>query len=142
MAVHIIKGCPADKWEEVQAIQDEPFVYIMSNGSRWFGEEEGDIAELLEVLSKHRIDYERFTPGYIHTLNPCEGIYNPAWNFENEEPRWINGPRMYRGEVHRFGGNFEHISHVFSIDTNDPATIVALTAAIEANQFVQEEIAA
>lgn len=124
----IIKGCPRDKWEEVQAIQHEPFVYIKSNGSRWLGDEEGDIPELLEVLRTWKLDSRMFHHGFI-TVNPCQGIPDP-----HAHGKYIDGPRLYSCEgVHSFFGNFVEVSHVFSIDTNDAETIAALTSAIEAN---------
>lgn len=132
--MHIVKGCPRDKWEEVQAIQHEPFIYIMGNGSKWAGEEEDDLPELLTVLATHPLD-PRFETFY--TINPCEGIKNPdycPWERGNTEPAYLNGPRFYQCEAARFFGNFLTISHGFSIDTNDPATIEQLVAAIQANQ--------
>lgn len=131
----IIKGAPSEKWEAVQAIQNEPFVYIMSNGSKWAGEEEDDIATLLDVLTKYRLDYERFDNEF-YSVNPCHGVLNPnyiAW--EKTEPHYIDGPRMYEcDDVYRFFGNFLNLSHVFNIDTNDRETIDSLVKAIEANK--------
>jgi hypothetical protein len=31
----IIKGTPREKWDEVQTIQHQPFIFIQSNGSKW-----------------------------------------------------------------------------------------------------------
>lgn len=138
----IIKGCPRDKWEEVQSIQHQPFIYIQSNGSRWAGEEEGDIAELLDTLAKYRLDYDRFGLSF-YTVNPCAGVSNPdALSWEPDSPtnrHWIDGPRLYScdGGVHFFG-NFLEVSHVFSITTNHQPTIDALVAAIEANRLLPE----
>lgn len=131
--LHIIKGAPCDKWEEVQAIQRDPFIYIMSCGSRWAGEEAGDIAELLNVLGKYRLDTKRF--GHFYSLDPCSWAYNSKWTPGCGEPHYVDGERMYACDgVYRFFGNFEELSHVFNIDTNDPETIAALIAAIEANK--------
>src|SRR5882672_8475198 len=66
----IIKGCPRDKWEEVQAIQHEPFIYIQGNGSKWAGDVEDDVDKLLEVLAKYRLDYDRFGLEF-YDINPC-----------------------------------------------------------------------
>jgi hypothetical protein len=133
--VTIIKGAPCDKWDEVQAVQNTPFVYIMSNGSRWAGEDEGDIAELLEVLRTSKLDRKRF--GRFYSENPCHGAPNPKytpWNPDCGEEPYIDGPRMYSCDgVVRFFGNFEDVSHVFHIDTNHKPTIDALIAAIDAN---------
>lgn len=132
--MHIIKGCPRDKWEEVQAIQHEPFLYIMGNGSKWAGEEEDNLDTLLLMLSNHRLDMELT---YINA-NPCTAIDNPGWTWANDVPRWIDGPRMYACEgVVRFVGNFLTYSHGFSIDTNDPDTIATLTRAIELNAHIE-----
>jgi hypothetical protein len=140
--LHIIKGCPRDKWEEVQAIQHDPFVYIMGNGSKWAGQEEDDIETLLDVLAKYRLDVERFGPEF-YDINPCTGIRNPkAPNFGPDDPanpHWIDGPRLYACDgVYRFGGNFLNLSHGFSVDTNHKPTINALIAAIEANKNLPE----
>jgi hypothetical protein len=140
-APRVIKGAPGGpdgKWEEVQAIQHEPFVYIMSNGSKWAGEEADDIAELLAALATHRLDDERFDSSF-YSVNPCQGERNPAYcAFEKSGPTnqaYIDGARMYECEgVYRFFGNFLGVSHVFHIDTNHKPTIDALIAAIEANK--------
>lgn len=130
MEPRVIKGCPRDKWEEVQAIQHEPFVYIMGNGSKWAGEEEDDIDKLLEVLAKYRLD-DRLGPEF-YTVNVCRGVRNPDANGTRQ---WIDGPRLYECEgVYRFCGNFLEISHGFSIDTNHMPTIDALVTALEANR--------
>lgn len=139
---HIIKGSPREKWEEVQAIQHEPFIYIMSNGSRWMGEEEGDIDELLGVLAKYRLNYEMFGPSF-YSVDPCTWADNPKckrWEPLTPENRhYIDGPRLYAEDgVYRFFGNFLEVSHVFSIDTNHKPTIDALVAAIEANKELAE----
>lgn len=127
----IIKGCPRDKWDEVQAIQHEPFVYIMGNGSKWYGEEEDDLDELFKVLADTPLDPR--WEDHI-TIDPCEGVQNPHWAWGNGEPQWIDGPRMYAVHVVRFQGNFLEVSHGFTIDTNVPEIIERLTAAIRANQ--------
>lgn len=138
--VHIIKGCPRDKWEEVQAIQHEPFIYIQSNGSRWAGEEEGDIPELLETLAKYRLDSDRFE--HFYSENPCYAELNPhaiRWEpWTKENPHYIDGRRMYEVDTVHFFGNFECVSHVFRITTNHKPTIAALIAAIDANEYVQD----
>lgn len=131
----IIKGAPCDKWEEVQAIQNEPFIYIMGNGSKWAGQEEDDIDTLLDVLSKYQLDYNRF--GDFYTVDPCTGVRNPDWTYSSDQPQWIDGPRLYSCDgVVRFFGNFLKLSHGFSIDTNDKPTIDTLIAAIENNKNV------
>ena len=130
----IIKGCPRDKWDEVQAIQHEPFVYIMGNGSKWMGEEADGIDELLKTLAEHPLDPRFEEYGNFITHDPCVGVQNPNWTWGNGEPQWIDGPRMYESHVVRFGGNFFEVSRGFSIDTNVPEIIERLTQAIRANQ--------
>lgn len=130
----IIKGSPCDKWEEAQAAQHAPFIYIMSCGSRWAGEEPGDIADLLGALKSATLDPKFEKYGNFINTNPCDAASNPKWGYGNNEPKWIDGKPLYAVPgVYRFFGNFLDLSHVFSIDTNDAPTIRALTAAIEAN---------
>lgn len=135
MNATIIKGAPLHKWESVQVIQDQPFIYVMSNGSRWMGEEAGEIAELLKMLDAYDLDMRRFENGFI-TVNPCDAAYNPKWTYASpgNVPRYIDGKRLYACDgVVRFFGNFAEYSHVFNIDTNDSETIAALTSAIDRN---------
>lgn len=131
----IIKGCPADKWDEVQAAQHEPFIYIMGNGSKWAGEEEDDLPQLLHMLENHPLDITRFDNFY--TVNPCSGVVNPDWTWGSDEkttPHWIDGPRLYACDgVVDFFGNFADYSHGFSIATNDKETIDTLISAINRN---------
>jgi hypothetical protein len=133
--MHIIKGCPRDQWDNVQAIQHEPFVYIMNNGSHFAGQEEDDLSELLRMLSTHPLDATYEERGGFETVDPCEGVTNPEWTWGNDAPRWIDGPRLYACEgVVRFGGNFLTYSHGFSLDTNHAPTIAALREAIAGNR--------
>jgi len=130
----IVKGAPCDKWEEVQSIQHEPFIYIMSNGSKWAGEEPDDVAELLQVLGNHALEFERFHHSF-YSANPCHWAHNENYTPENGQPRYIDGARMYQCDgVFRFFGNFLEVSHVFHIDTNHKPTINALVSAIEQNR--------
>lgn len=121
-----IKGTPCDKWAEVQSVQHSPFVYIASNGSRWMGEEVGDIDELLYALeNKGALDVRMF--GSFINDNPCEGV------FDANTRKYVDGPRMFDVPVTYFFGNFEEYSHVFSIYTNNAETIELLTSAINRN---------
>ena len=139
----VIKGSPGGpegKWEAVQAMQHEPFIFIQSCGSRWLGQEERDIAELLEVLANYRLRQEGFGGSY-YTVNPCTWAHNPMWQWDSppEVNKYVDGPRLYSCDgVVRFFGNFEKLSHVFNIDTNHKPTIDALIAAIENNVNVVE----
>lgn len=126
MEPKIIKGCPRDKWDEVQALQGEPFIYIMSNGSKWAGEEEDDVQDLLAVLAEHPLD-PRFED-YGNFINP-----HPCVAVRDDDGKWVDGDRQYQADVTSFFGNFLGLSHVFNIDTNHQPTIDALTTAIKAN---------
>ncbi len=81
---------------------------ITSNGSKWAGESPDTVDELCAVLQSHTLD--RIFEGY--------------GNFVIADA----------GEPLRFWGNFFDVSHVFSIDTDEPAVIERLTALIRANQ--------
>ena len=129
--MNVIKGCPRDKWAEVQAIQHQPFIYIHHNGSKWAGEEPDDVQSLLDCLKAHRFNAKDWDTGF--TDNPCEGIYNPDFQRGGDQPQWIDGPRMYACDAVRFSGNFEDVSHGFCIDTNHAPTISALKSALAAN---------
>jgi len=122
----IIKGCPRDKWEEVQAIQDQPFIYIQYNGSRWAGEEEGDIPELADMLRNYALQPDGFSH---YSKDPCHGVEDPA-----RRGHYIDGPRMYRVDgVYHFSGNFYEYSHAFCIHTNHAETIALLVSLFDAN---------
>jgi hypothetical protein len=132
----VIKGW--DKWDDAQAAQHEPFIFIQSNGSKWAGDEEDDIPELLDVLSKYALNFDMFD-GEFYSADPCHGVSNPKYCMwegrDQKEPAYIDGPRMYQCDgVYRFHGNFLELSHVFSIDTNDKETIASLVQAIDANK--------
>lgn len=121
--MNIIKGSIPEKWAEVQASQHSPFVYINSGES---------VEAVLDTLSLYQLSWEY---GAGVTRNPCTGIVNPKWSFASDAsvPHWIDGPRIFDAEVTKFSGNFVDYSAVFDIWTNDPGTIEALTAAINAN---------
>jgi hypothetical protein len=106
----------------------------MSNGSKWAGDEEDNIAELVDALGKYALDFDRF-PGNFRSVDPCHWAYNPRYPATGE-PQYIDGARMYQCDgVVRFFGNFLEVSHVFHIDTNHRPTIDALVAAIDANRI-------
>jgi len=102
----------------------KPTTIIHSNGSKWGGEEQDTIDRLIEVLATETIE-ERFFSTYrvqqedktYKELNLCP----------------IDNDEEHKG-LTRFFGNFEALSHVFRIDTNDIAIIERLTKAIKANK--------
>lgn len=75
------------------------------------------IDELIAMLASHALD-TKFAP-YAH--NVADRL---PWT---ETDRW-----PYLGQV-RFCGNFEEVSHAFSIVTDEPETIVRLMNAIRGN---------
>ena len=81
---------------------------IHSNGSKWAGEDPDTIEQLIAVLGREHLDpkFELYG-GFIQRGESWPGV--------------------------RFFGNFENLSHVFRIDTDDPQVIQVLTTAIEAN---------
>lgn len=133
----VIKGCPRDRWEEVQAIQNKSFNYIMSNGSKWAGDEEDELDKLYQMLEDYSLDVHNqgsLTSDYW-TDNPCEGVRN--WEGKEVDgmvPKWLDGDRLYSVEgITRFTGNFLYYSHGFCIDTNHEGTIHKLKELISNN---------
>lgn len=120
--MNIIKGSIMEKWEEVQAAQHSPFIYLSSGES---------VEVVLGNLERYQLGRDF---GEI-TRNPCSGVVNEKWSFASDSsvPHWIDGPRLFESEVTKISGNFSDYSAVFDIWTNDMDTIAALTAAINAN---------
>ena len=77
---------------------------IISNGSKWHGEEPDDLPTLIRMLATHPL-----------------------------RPKFGNCECDHDGGV-QFLGNFSDLSHVFNIHTNDQAVIDQLRAAIAANR--------
>lgn len=130
-------GGPNGKWDEVQAVQHEPFIYISYCGNS----DENGIAELLEMLGRYRLAvHDRGEKCY--TVNPCHWADNPKydrWDKDSKEEQYIDGPRMYACDgVVRFSGNFERYAFAFGIDTNHKPTIEALLSAIRANESIPD----
>ena len=84
------------------------FTNIISNGSKWAGEDPDTIETLLDVLKEYKLDY-RCRP-FIERFNVC-----PC------------------GEVYHFSGNFKNLSHVFSINTNNKELSKTIMSAISEN---------
>jgi hypothetical protein len=135
-------GGPEGKWDEVQAIQHQPFIYVQYNGSPWAPERtpSEEIALLIKMLGTYRLG-EDWAGEKCYSVNPCVGIENPEWNrWDNRQvEQFIDGPRMYAadGVVH-FSGNFANFAHSFRIDTNHRPTIDALLEAIAKNPGVPD----
>jgi hypothetical protein len=93
---------------------------IISNGSRWFGEEPATIDELVEILK-------------VATLE--DRFFGKYQDRREEEPKtFVLCPISKKEGTYWFFGNFEENSHVFNIETNDAAVIAKLRAAIMANK--------
>jgi hypothetical protein len=91
-------------------------IQIISNGSKWAGEQPDTVEKLIEVLGEQ-------------PLNPTFEGYG---NFIIEE----NTDLVKHGVSVRvrFFGNFARLSHVFNIRTDEPDLIATLTKAIRDNQ--------
>lgn len=81
-------------------------IRINFNGSKWAGEPPDDLETLFDRLKKHKLD-KRFKP-FAKTV---------------------------KGELGQvvFFGNFEDVSHTFSVTTDEPDLIARFIAAIKAN---------
>lgn len=90
---------------------------INYNGSKWAGEEPDSIATLLDVLASE----------VLNRLFECSVGGNPFISKSEVDAKWAPPGTT------RFHGNFLNLSHVFSIDTDEPELVAELTAAIEAN---------
>ena len=102
---------------------------IHSNGSKWAGEEPDSIDRLIEVLAEHTIE-ERFFGPFTVREETEDGESKDVTHYHCPI-KMGSWPR--EGYV-RFFGNFEKLSHVFRIDTNDPDVVLKLVDAIKANE--------
>jgi len=100
---------------------------IESNGSKWGGETPDSIDKLIDVLSKHTLE-ERFFTWFETTGKYPEKIQR----FPIEKITKASRFERYEGYT-LFFGNFETVSHVFRIYSNDPDVIEKLTKAIQNN---------
>ena len=131
-----IKGPMSDCWDQVQAVQDRPFVAIWYIGPPSLGDDQVNIDSLLDVIAQHSLDIEHFG-GKFWTDNPCEGIVTRN---ASGQTVYLDGDPMYHADgVVRFHGNFMVRSHVFCLDTNHIDTIARLKQAIQVNIEFQRE---
>lgn len=84
---------------------------IISNGSKWAGQEPDTIPQLLDVLREWQL-----CPHMVPNISAPTVDHDRSW---------------------RFFGNFKRLSHVFNIRTDDPETIELLRTAIEANASIK-----
>jgi len=91
---------------------------IISNGSKWAGQEPDSIKELIEALKEY----------------PLDPIFEKYGNFINPNPQFLKAEAQekYAGCT-SFWGNFHTVSHGFNIFTDEPEVIEMLSAAIRAN---------
>ena len=101
----------ANNRDTTDAFPDK-FTLIESNGSKWLGQHPDDLDKLYSMLCDHKLILH-FYPGY-------EAIDNYEW---------------YRqlGMI-RFHGNFQDISHCFSVDTNDSGVIKMMLGHLTVNR--------
>lgn len=102
-------------------------IEILSNGSKWAGEPDDTIDELIRVLEEYTLD-PKFE-GYGNFVNR-----NPQWRTEEIEER-------YNGCTVIFG-NFLSYSHVFNIVTDDEDMICQIEKLVEENKKRHAYIAA
>src|ERR1022692_4485831 len=125
-AVVVEVSIPA-KGQTLKFSESKVKTIVVSNGSKWFGQAPDKIEKLLEVLKTEVIE-ERFFAKY-------KKFYGDKWNFITLCPISKQHPLSGGRDKHyTFFGNFEGVSHVFNIETNDPALIEVLKAAIMANE--------
>lgn len=78
----------------------ESKIKIHSNGSKWAGEENDTIDQLIEVLKVNRLDFQMFgCHGFVH--------FREDNGFSSQD---------YRRHNVQISGNFLDISHVFNIE--------------------------
>ena len=120
---------PPRLWPYVLAAQQQPFLYIVSNGSKWAGEDPDGVDDLVRVLREHPLDPRLELYGGFITIDPCRAVRGG-----HNGRQWVDGPRLFDVPVTCFSGNFFTVSHVFDLYTNVPGIITELTQAIRTNQ--------
>lgn len=99
---------------------------IQHNGSKWYGQVPDSIEELLTMLATHPLD--RTFEDYGNFINLATPDRYEHYDRSVKAKEWCQA-----GCTH-FNGNFATYSHAFSVYTNEPAIVDALTTAIRANQ--------
>lgn len=116
----------------VNEVENEPFTIIHSNGSKWFGESPDEIEKLVEMLEQHTLEKRFFFRMAVNDEDgnrQMKGV-TPIIS----EPGWLRPfDEIYPEGTHVFTGNFEKVSHVFRVTTNDCELIELLTEKIKAN---------
>jgi len=98
-------------------------IKIISNGSKFYGQEPDTIEILLDVLKKE-------------TLDP---YWEKLGNFVDRNPNWLKkeAKEKYKDCTVIFG-NFSSVSHVFNIITDEEELIQKLEQAINNNKQTVE----
>jgi hypothetical protein len=100
---------------------------IISNGSKWAGERPDRISKLIQVLKTHALESRFFFK--------CKKVH------EGGKIEWIVlTPISKHNGRYLFFGNFESVSHVFNIETDNQALIKILRQAIMANDGWKQHI--
>lgn len=107
-----------DNFEHITGLTIHDHTFIASNGSKWAGEQPDTIDKLIEVLKTETIE-ERFFESYLIDKSNERANFCPI--------------RKGEDGYSRFFGNFEGLSHVFDISTNNAAIAMRLTNAIKKN---------
>ena len=112
---------------------------IISNGSKWAGEEPDSINELLSLLRREPLD-----PSFEAYGNFVHPALRARVEYDGCNTVYVDGDPIYPDapDAVRFFGNFFTTSHAFTIDTDEPAIIETLTAAIRANQATDVYVSA
>lgn len=90
---------------------------IISNGSKWLGQQQASLDELFETLDKHVLD----------------ATFKEYGDFINYNPTWLDSAKKFEGCTVIFG-NFKDYSHVFNIITDDKFLISQFETAISKNK--------
>lgn len=101
---------------------------ILSNGSKWAGQNPDDIQTLLDVLETEVLD-PMFEQYHCYRPYPFEPILREGRNETVFRP-WMGAST--------FSGNFLTVSHVFNIISKDPGVVEALTKAIQKNMASEQ----
>lgn len=101
---------------------------ILSNGSKWAGQDPDSIQTLLDVLGDNVLD-PMFEQYHCYRPYPFEPMVRTGRNGEMFQP-WLGAACFF--------GNFLTVSHVFNIITKDDGVVEALTEAIRKNMATEQ----
>ncbi|KHD28179.1 pyruvate dehydrogenase [Xenorhabdus nematophila] len=96
---------------------------ILSNGSKWAGQDPDNIQTLLDVLGNNVLD-PMFEQYHCYRSYPFEPLIKTERNDKIFQP-WLGAACFF--------GNFLTVSHVFNIITKDDSVVEALNEAIQKN---------